>query len=416
MFSFLHAADIHLDSPQRGLERYEGAPVTECRGATRRALENLVDLALVERVAFVVIVGDLYDGDWPDYNTGLFFGKQMVRLRESGIPVFMIRGNHDAANRMTKDLKLVDNVHVLSSERVETYLLENQGVAIHGQSFPSQSVLTNMARSYPAQHPGYFNLGLLHTCVDGREGHEPYAPCSLADLQNREYSYWALGHIHNREVLCRDDPWIVFPGNLQGRHARELGAKGCMLVTVNDRHEVVSVEPRWLDVMRWQACPLDAQGTRDGDELVTCFRNRLLELLPSCDDRLLALRVEVRGATEAHASLSSHALHWTSEFRQVALDIGAGRVWIEKVLFLTSPLRDLTAENLGDAPLAELAACLDGLRGDESKLIALATRALGELTRKLPPDLVDGLDTPQRLRGLLDQVGPLLFDRLVRET
>ena len=149
MFRFLHAADIHLDSPQRGLDRYEGAPVAECRGATRRALENLVELALAEKVAFVVIVGDLYDGDWPDYNTGLFFGKQMVRLRDGGIPVFMIRGNHDAANKMTKDLKLVDNVHVLSSQHAETHVLDDHGVAIHGQSFPTQAVLTNLARSYP---------------------------------------------------------------------------------------------------------------------------------------------------------------------------------------------------------------------------------------------------------------------------
>ena len=194
MFRFLHAADIHLDSPQRGLDRYEGAPVVECRGATRRALENLVGLALAERVAFVAIVGDLYDGDWPDYNTGLFFGKQMVRLRDGGIPVFMIRGNHDAANKMTKDLKLVDNVHVLSSQQAETLVLEDQGVAIHGQSFPTQAVLTNLARSYPARRKGYFNLGLLHTCVDGREGHEPYAPCSLADLRrgNTATGRWVM--------------------------------------------------------------------------------------------------------------------------------------------------------------------------------------------------------------------------------
>src|SRR5262249_31013699 len=98
MFKFLHAADIHLDSPQKGLDRYEGAPVAECRAATRRALENLVDLAIAEKVAFVLVVGDLYDGDWTDYNTGLFFGKVISRLRESGIPVTMIRGNHDAAN------------------------------------------------------------------------------------------------------------------------------------------------------------------------------------------------------------------------------------------------------------------------------------------------------------------------------
>ena len=414
MFRFLHAADIHLDSPQRGLDRYEGAPVVECRGATRRALENLVGLALAERVAFVAIVGDLYDGDWPDYNTGLFFGKQMVRLRDGGIPVFMIRGNHDAANKMTKDLKLVDNVHVLSSQQAETLVLEDQGVAIHGQSFPTQAVLTNLARSYPR---GVRVTSTSGSCTpvwmavrDTSLTHHVRSPTSA-----REYGYWALGHVHTREILYRDDPWIVFPGNLQGRHAREPGAKGCMLVTVDDHHDVVSAETRWLDVVRWETCQLDARGACDGDEVVARFRARLIQLLPCCDDRLLALRVDVRGATEAHASLTSHATHWTSEFRQAALDTGACRVWIEKVLLRTSPQRSLTEDILGDAPLAELAALLDELRGDDARLVALGTRALDDLTRKLPPDLLDGLDSPQRLRGLLDQVGPLLFERLLKQ-
>ena len=386
MFTFLHAADIHLDSPQRGLERYEGAPVAECRGATRRALENLVELALTEKVAFVVIVGDLYDGDWPDYNTGLFFGKQMARLRDGGIRVVMIRGNHDAANKMTKDLRLVDNVTVLSTHEAQTVLLEDHGVAIHGRSFPTREVKENLARSYPARRSGYFNLGLLHTCVDGREGHEPYAPCTLADLRAREYGYWALGHIHRREVLHKEDPWVVFPGNLQGRHAREPGPKGCVLVTVDDHHEVVSAQDRWLDVVRWETCRLDAVGARDGDEVVARFRNLLAPLLTACDDRLLALRVEVGGATPAHAMLAAHAGHWTNEFRQAALDAGDCRVWIEKVLFRTSPPKSMAEGLASDAPLAELSAYLDELRGDEARLSALGTRASMTSSASSPPN------------------------------
>jgi DNA repair exonuclease SbcCD nuclease subunit len=387
--------------------------VAECRGATRRALENLVELALGEKVAFVVIVGDLYDGDWPDYNTGLFFGKQMARLRDGGIPVVMIRGNHDAANKMTKDLRLVDNVTVLSTHEAQTVLLEDQGVAIHGRSFPTREVKENLARSYPPRRGGYFNLGLLHTCVDGREGHEPYAPCTLADLRAREYSYWALGHIHHREVLHEGDPWVVFPGNLQGRHAREPGPKGCVLVTVDDHHEVVSAEPRWLDVVRWETRRLDASGARDGDEVVARFRNGLAPLLAACDDRLLALRVEVHGATSAHAALAARAGHWTNEFRQAALDAGDCRIWIEKVLFRTIPPRSMAEGLASDAPLAELSSYLDELRADEARLTALGNRALDDLVRKLPSELLDGLDSPQRLRGLLDQVGPLLFERLI---
>jgi DNA repair exonuclease SbcCD nuclease subunit len=415
MFKFLHAADIHLDSPQKGLDRYEGAPVAECRAATRRALENLVDLAIAEKVAFVLIVGDLYDGDWTDYNTGLFFGRVMSRLRDGGIPVTMIRGNHDAANRMTKDLRLLDNIRVLSTEQAETVILEDCGVAVHGRSFPTRAVLDNLARAYPPRVPGLFNLGLLHTCVDGREGHEPYAPCSLSDLRAREYGYWALGHVHARETLHQDDPWIVFPGNLQGRHVREPGPKGCMLVTVDDAMTVAAIEPRWLDVVRWETCRVDATGAHDGDEVVHRFHQRLSRLLPACDGRLLAVRVEIHGACPAHAPLSARPAHWTSEVRQAALDAGSGRVWVEKVNLKTMPPGD-PAVARGDGPLTELTTCLDELSTDDARLRALGDRALDDLKRKLPSELLDELDGPERLRSLLDQVGPLLLERLLGQS
>ena len=134
MFKFLHAADIHLDSPLLGLERYEGAPVEEIRGATRRALDNLVQLAMDEAVDFVLIAGDLYDGDWRDAGTGLYFVKQMARLREAKIPVYLIAGNHDAQNKMTRELRFPENVTVFSSRRAGTVVIDDLSVAIHGQS------------------------------------------------------------------------------------------------------------------------------------------------------------------------------------------------------------------------------------------------------------------------------------------
>lgn len=415
MFKFLHAADIHLDSPQRGLDRYEGAPATECRLATRRALENLVDLALAERVAFVLIVGDLYDGEWNDFSTPLFLTGVMMRLRDGGIPVYMIRGNHDAQSRMTRDLRLPENVRILAADRAETVIQDDCGVAIHGRSFATRAVLENLSRTYPARVPGLFNIGLLHTCVDGREGHEPYAPCSLADLQAREYGYWALGHIHAREVLRDGDPWVVFPGNVQGRHAREAGPKGCTLVTVDDAHEIARVEERWLDVVRWQTCRIDVAGARDADDVLQRFERRLDQTLTDCDGRLLALRVEFHGATEAHAPLSARRERYIQEVRRTALDGGSGRIWVEKVVFKTSSPAESQADD-GDAPLAELTACLDETRGNDERLRALASRALDDLKRKLPSELIEEFNDAARLRDLLDQAGPLLFERLLGRT
>src|SRR6185312_5708311 len=213
MFKFLPAADIHLDSPLRGLDRYEGCPSEEIRGATRRALDNMVRLAVEEKVAFVLIAGDVYDGDWKDHNTGLWFVRRMAELRDSGIRVFLIRGNHDAKNRMTRDLRLPDNVTSLDVNRPQTCHLDDVPVAIHGQGFASQAVTDDLAANYPAADPGCFNVGMLHTSVHGREGHDRYAPCTVEALRAKNYGYWALGHVHTREVLDAREGPIVFPGN-----------------------------------------------------------------------------------------------------------------------------------------------------------------------------------------------------------
>lgn len=409
MFKFLHAADIHLDSALSGLDRYEGAPAEQIRRASRRALQNLVRLAIDDNVAFVLIAGDLYDGDWPDYHTGLFFASEMARLREAGIPVYLIQGNHDAANRMTRQLRLPDGVRFLATDRPETLVLEECEVAIHGQGFATQAVMENLAIAYPRRLPNAFNVGILHTCVDGREGHDRYAPCSLDDMRHHEYDYWALGHIHKREEISRD-PWIVFPGNIQGRHIRESGPKGCVVVTV-DRGKVRTVEPHWLDVVRWQPCTVDAAGAVDGDELIDRFRTQVIELSGDSDGRLLALRVEVRGACKAHAKVSADWLRWTNEIRQSAIEVGGGRVWVEKVHCGITAL-EKKQEALLDGPITELSVLLQELRDDDAQLKELGARELEDLKKKLPRDLVDDLDSPEHLREMLDQVGPLLFARL----
>src|SRR3954451_11192985 len=178
---FIHAADIHLDSPLIGLQRYDGAPVEALRGATRRAFQALVDLALAEPVDFLLIAGDLYDGDWRDFNTGLFFVQQATRLTRAGIPIFLIHGNHDAESRISRRLTLPETGKMFSAARPETARRPELGVAIHGQSFRPPDVTDTLARDYPAPIPGWFNIGLLHTAATGREGHAPYAPCDPRD-------------------------------------------------------------------------------------------------------------------------------------------------------------------------------------------------------------------------------------------
>jgi exonuclease SbcD len=415
VLKFLHAADIHLDSPLRGLERYEGAPVDEIRGATRRAFENLVDLALAEEVAFLLLAGDLYDGDWKDYNTGLFFAAQMRRLDEVGIPVFVISGNHDAASQISKVLRPPANVKVFSTRKPETVVLEELEVAIHGQGFASAAVSDDLSAVYPAALPHLFNIGLLHTSLDGRPGHAPYAPCTVAGLRSRGYQYWALGHVHQGEVVSRD-PWIVFPGVLQGRHVRETGAKGATLVTVRDR-EVASVEHRDLDVFRWTVCPVDAAGADTAGEVLDRIGRALEREVAAADGRTVAARLILQGACAAHSELLASPERWLNECRTLAFGFGAGAVWIETIRLRTRRLdegRDLFE---ADDALGSLLRSIRDLETDDAELAELA-EGFADLRRKLPAELfedgeaLDPID-PAQVRGVLDEVKDLLLARLL---
>jgi len=414
-FKFVHAADIHLDSPLRGLDRYEGAPADRMRGATRRAFENLMRLCLDEEAAFLLIAGDLYDGDWPDYNTGLFFLSQVKRLRDAGIGVYMIRGNHDAQSHLTKSLslRLPSGIHDLSTAKAETKEIEALGVAIHGRGYPKWDTKEDLSLTYPTARPGYFNIGLLHTCADGRDGHAGYAPCKVDGLVSRGYDYWALGHVHAREVL-REEPWIVFPGNLQGRHAREVGPKGASVVTVED-NAVKAVEHRAVDDVRWARCEVDASAAASADDVVDLVRISLERAAEAASDRTLSVRVMVHGATDAHAALSHDVEKYRQEIRARANDLET--VWVEKIKVTTRARVGLSTLMDRDDPVGGLLRSLRALRQDEAAL-ASHTRHFKELTDKLPKEYLQSdealrLTEAATVRDLLDDIESFLLPELL---
>jgi len=411
---FLHAADLHLDSPLRGLDRYEGAPVDEVRGATRRAFENLIAVAQRERVDLVVIAGDLYDGDWPDYNTGLFFIKGVAQLAEEGIPVAIVRGNHDAASRLTKALRLPANVHQFADAGPETKPFADIGIAVHGQSFATAAVTDDLAAGYPRPLAGYFNLGLLHSALDGRPGHDPYAPTTLDVLRGKGYDYWALGHVHAAEIVCRE-PWVVYPGNTQGRHIRDMGAKGCTLVTVED--EAISQRFIALDVMRWDTLTLDIDGLPDLEALLDVAKLDLRQRLAGSEDRALAARVQVRGSGPLHRQLALQPETVEQQLRGVAVEATNGRAWIEKIEFRTRPRLDLDRIAERDDPVGLLVRELRRFAADPALLRAVAEETLGELLQKLPVDLRDAsrLNDADILIELLDEAEAELLARLSGE-
>ncbi len=417
MFKFLHAADVHLDSPLNKLDYYEGAPVEEFRQATRRAFENLVKTAILKNVGFVLIAGDLYDGDWKDYNTGLYFVSQMIKMGEAGIDVFIVSGNHDAASRITKTLRLPENVRLFPSDRPATFFIEKLNVAVHGQSFSSPAVKKDLSRHYPAALEGYYNIGILHTCLSGREGHEPYAPCSLKELNNKGYDYWALGHVHQYEMVQTDPP-VVFSGNIQGRHIRETGTKGCVMASVDDTGRT-NLEFQPLDVVRWAIAEVDAGDAKSGYDIVDRAVKHLEDLLAENNGMSLAVRIHIKGETFAHNEIFADIERWTNEIRSATLEAGGGRIWVEKVKFKTDiPANDRYVEG-SDGAVGELLKVFDELKTNPDACRNLVAELDG-LEKKLPRELKKGpdgirLNDPGWLSNLLKQAEPMLVRRLLKK-
>ena len=418
---FLHASDLHIDSPLRGLDRYDGAPVARLRTATRSALERLVDMAIAERVDFVLFAGDIYDRDWQAFQTGLFFRETMVRLGRADIRVYIVQGNHDAQGVITRQLILPPNVTVFSSRTAQTVRIDELSVAIHGRSFPDRAVDEDLVPSYPAPVPNFFNIGILHTSLNGRPGHDTYAPTDLATLAAKGYDYWALGHVHAREVVS-EAPRIVFPGNLQGRHANETGAKGCELVTVEAGRMVAEFVA--LDVVRWSQLVVPLDGLDRLEALGDAFRAALEPVLIGATDRLHAVRVTLIGSTALHREEANQPGTLAAAVQAAAQDVRDAEVWIEQVrLALRTPMDRAKAARRQDA-VGELIRLVDSIAGDDAALASRARAELGDLLDALPTEVTSGvaagdalrLDDFADLRALLTDAEATVLARLAAAT
>lgn len=418
-FRFLHAADIHLDSPLIGLASVEGRVADRIRTAPRAAFEALVERAIEDEVDFLVIAGDLYDGTWRDYKTGLFFAEQMGRLNQARVPVYVLHGNHDAESQITKPLSLPDNVSVFGTRKAQTFRIEELNVVLHGQSFPEKAVLDNLVPDYPTPVEGAFNIGVLHTALGGMGDHANYAPCSLPELVAKGYDYWALGHVHQGQML-NERPHVVFPGNLQGRHVREAGPKGACLVTV-EAGEVVEVAALIFDVVRWAVLDVDVAAAGSTVDIVDLMRQALAQGVAGADGRLLSARIVLQGPTELHSQVVTDVENLTAEARAAALGLGDEVAWVERVVVRTKPVADAAALAAREDTLGDLQRMLKEAVADE-ELLGQLKADIGELIGKLPHKLRDGCEdevlgaaVAGDYAALIGQVTPYLNARLTAE-
>jgi DNA repair exonuclease SbcCD nuclease subunit len=385
-FRFIHSADWHLDAPFRGISGLPPAVAGRIRDAGFRALDALVDLAIRERVDFLLVSGDLYDVADRSLRAQLKVQQAAGRLAAHGIPLLAVHGNHDPLQGYRARLAMPDNVHIFGGERVETVTVSGRDgepvAAVSGISYGKAAVTDNLAARFPEPDGSLFAIAMLHTNADGDPAHDNYAPASVAQLAKAGYDYWALGHVHTRKVLC-EDPWIVYPGNLQGLSIRETGAKGAYLADVDGDGRVrLSFHP--LHAVRWERIAVSIEGMRDEQALM----DKLESVLQAEAEREAGIPVVTRlvleGRGPLHRRLQSRATldELLDALRETFGSPGGdGRlpddvfVWVESADVQTGHDLDLDAYRRQESFLGDLVRLSDALLEDETAMRAFLEEA-----------------------------------------
>ncbi|MED3965544.1 DNA repair exonuclease [Niallia taxi] len=265
--TFIHCADLHLDSPMLGLKNLPAPIRAQLRESTFASFRKIVDTAIARQVDFVLIAGDIYDGEDRSLRAQILFKKEMERLKIQEIDVYIIHGNHDHLSGSWLEVSFPDNVHIFPSDvTVFEHKKRNTKIHLYGFSYETRHLYDRRINTYEKTDTADYHIGLLHGSMEGNSDHSPYAPFNLQELASKGMNYWALGHIHKRAVLQADPP-VVYPGNIQGRHKKETGEKGCYYVKLNNGDAELEFIP--TATCLWKSVQIDAAGAKNADELLS---------------------------------------------------------------------------------------------------------------------------------------------------
>ena len=341
------------------------------RESTFEAFENLVNLCLDQQVDFLVVAGDIYDGADRSVRAQLRFRDGMKRLSDAGIATYIVHGNHDPLDGWLSAVTWPEGIHVFGPEpEWKTFEMNGEPVAaIQGVSYPTREVRENLVGRFstPADE-SLFNIGLLHCNVGGNPNHDNYAPCTLDDLKLTALDYWALGHVHTRQTLRRENPAVMYPGNVQGRHPNESGPRGCLLVEVSE-DRAVNTRFHPLDVVRWEPAEVDISDIKSLDSLESTIQQRMDDLAVKAEGRDVVCSLTISGRGPMHAELTRQGAidDLLAELRATASE--SPWVWVERIYDATRPEIDLEERAQGDdflgATLRQAADVLDQNEGVE---------------------------------------------------
>lgn len=286
---FIHAADLHLDSSFKGLRKLPEKLLHHIKESTFAALQTIIDEAISREVDFVLFSGDLYDGENRNLRTQVRFRKEMERLERYGIQAYIIHGNHDHLGGKWISIEQPNNVHIFSSlSEVKEFKKKDSLTYIYGYSYPTQHVNQSIVDKYEKKAGADYHIGMLHGSVEGQSEHSRYAPFTVDELLQKSFDYWALGHIHKRQELAASPP-IVYPGNIQGRHKKESGVKGCYYVKLQDKHAHLQFVP--TSTIVWNSCDITIEENDTLDQLLTKCRQALEQLRNSSYGVLVEIKL-----------------------------------------------------------------------------------------------------------------------------
>ena len=384
---FVHAADLHIDSPFHGMDQVNSAVAQRLRESTYEAYQNLIRLCLDEEVDFLVIAGDVYDGADRSIKAQFRFRDGLLKLAENGIQTFVVHGNHDPLDGWLVSLDWPQGVTIFN-ENVQWHQAERTGIPIAqiaGVSYPTRDVTENLsARFTSPPNPRLFSIGLLHCNLGGDPRHPNYAPCTVEDLKKPGIDYWALGHVHTLKV--HEDPvvTIAYPGNSQGRHPNEGGARGCLLVDVTAdgkiKHQFTP-----LDVVRWEQVKISIEniGQKDLPGLIGRAKERLRSVSDAADGRDVVCRIELHGNGPLHDDIKRPNFVEELEVELNSMvELTPPWCWVDRITDRTRPEIDLEqAENQDDF----LAHCLKAASGLEpGEIEGLLDDVYSGSTKRLP--------------------------------
>ncbi|WP_391203751.1 metallophosphoesterase family protein [Psychrobacillus sp. L4] len=307
---FLHIADLHLDSPFKGISAIPQNRWKDIRESTFQAFTNVIDYAIESKPDFILIVGDIYDGENRSLRAQHLFQKGMEALQTEGIPVFICYGNHDHLSGNWVRFQLPNNVQVFQEE-VETKRLNVKGNTVHitGFSYKERHIREAMHAFYPIANGQDIHIGMLHGSVEGNDEHDVYAPFRKNDLISKQYDYWALGHIHKRQIL-HDEPPIVYPGNTQSRHRNESGLKGFYEVSLTKGHADLQFIPSSAFI--YDKIEVSCDGIIHANELITRIEESLIMYRESNGNAIIELTLTNIGKDAEELLQASTKEEWLS--------------------------------------------------------------------------------------------------------